>query len=176
MKGFKFVAVCYCLITIALICLIAVMAFGIIPVRDSQYCIEQVSGSGILQAVFLIIAAVLFIMGIITMFGGSGTNNQHETQNIKELTFGTISITILAIEEIAKRYFDEIKDVRTVNLSTAKTKTGIDITARLTLAPQIVIPEITEKVQAGLKECLENFTGITVENVHVIVCDSTSAK
>jgi len=41
---------------------------------------------------------------------------------------------------------------------------------------QVVIPEITEKVQAELKECLENFTGIIVEYVHVVVCDSTAIK
>ena len=167
----KVIRIFYCLITIALICIAAAVAFGAIPFEGAYY-----QESIIIQAAVAAIAVLLVIMGIIAMFESKKAARQNETQQIKDLTFGTISITVSAIEEIAKRYFDEIKEVRAVNLLTSKTSIGINLGVKLTFAPQIVIPEITEKIQTELKECLETFTGITVENVNVTVCDSTMVK
>lgn len=173
----KVVVVCYCLITMAFICVVAVIASGVISVDRTLYFWGQnLEEYVIVRVAVVAIAVILFIAGAIAMSGHKKSSNHYETQKIKECTFGTVSITVLALEEIAKRYFDEVKEVRTIQLSTLKTKTGIEITVRTTLAPQVVIPEITEKVQTELKQCLESFTGIIIEKVNVIVCDSTTAS
>ncbi len=166
----KVLLVIYCLIVLIFAVVILFSAWGIISTNAFNDFIQSINPVAGLT-VITIVGLLMVVLSFVFMFGKGGSIS--ECALIKESTFGSIFITITALEEIAKRYFNEVREVRAIRLQAFRGKTGIRILILMSLAPQVVIPAATDKIQTELKACLEDFTGIVVDKVDLRVCDST---
>lgn len=71
---------------------------------------------------------------------------------------GEVRVSLGAVEEFLKRLgFDEVREMKP---ELSITKKGLEINARLTLEPNINIPEATIRIQGTIREYVEGVLGI----------------
>lgn len=96
-----------------------------------------------------------------------GSNEQRAV--VHEYTLGQVRITIPAMEGLVKKVTYQIDGVREVKPRIITTKDGVNITIRVAVAPDINIPDISKQIQHKVKDYLLEITGISVQNVKVLV-------
>ncbi|MTI79969.1 MAG: alkaline shock response membrane anchor protein AmaP [Firmicutes bacterium] len=112
--------------------------------------------------------AVLVAVGL-WLFYASTRRSKEQRAVVQEFTLGQLRITLPAIEELVKKEALKIDGVREVIPKIAPTSGGVSIEIKTTVAPDINIPEISQQMQRNVKEYILEVTGISVQNVKIMV-------
>ena len=115
-----------------------------------------------------VVVIVLIVVGIGLLFFGV-KREAPNTAKIASFENGSILITVRAIEELVQRYLREEKSVKEVHSNVISYSDFVSINANIAVWPDINIPDVTMKLQAGLREYIEKHTGIAVKEIMIMV-------
>jgi len=96
---------------------------------------------------------------------------------LKTTDLGIIRVSVNTLDTLtqkAVRSFQEVKDVRSVVLP--ETDGGIKVQLKVTILPDVRMPELTQNIQGKVKEYVEELSGITVREVQVYIDNLTIAR
>lgn len=154
------------IITILLITIIPVLTgWWTNPLQVLLRAPHQVDSSIILWTSL----TLLIVMGLRLFYASVRRHVSHPKAVVHELKLGQLHITLTAIEGLAKKAAYQIDGIKEVQPQIAPSSEGIDMVLKVTVTPDINIPEVSEQVQYKVKDYILEVTGITVQNVKVLV-------
>lgn len=160
------------LIVIILACLFIIATIaGFVSqsyLQDATY--TMTSGSLWFKVLYIAIAAVLIIVAFILMFFGTGKTTP-KTAKIAVFEIGSISITVKAIEELIEKYVREFKDVKGLRTKVTSFDSFISIAIEIATLPEANLPELTKELQTGLKDNIQQHTGINVKETKIMIME-----
>ncbi len=116
--------------------------------------------------IFIIVSLRLFIAGLV--------GRKPASSLLKETEIGSIRVSVNTLDALAQkavRSFNEIKDVKTFILIE---DAGIRVRLKVNIMPEVKMPELTQTIQAKVKEYIEEYSGILVKAVHIYVDNQLS--
>ena len=119
------------------------------------------------MAVFLT-ALVFFALSIMFLLSGVKSNKDKKAVS-KHTNIGEIRISLNSIENIAISASKKSNGVRESKTLVKKAEDGVEIEVRIVVMPDMSIPTISEEVQARVKKSVEDYSGIEVKQVKVVV-------
>jgi len=147
-------------------------AWNLIDKAHPIYWIENLYGDTVVKIVASAIAAVIIVLSLKFIFTGS-RDKKVKTKTLKESESGSIRVSVLALQDMVNRYVMESSDVRNHRSRIITNEKGIDIDLKLAVIPGANIPELTSALQSGLKDNIETYSGIFVNNVDILVDDTS---
>ena len=88
---------------------------------------------------------------------------------VHELKLGQVHITLPAIEGFVQKVAHQIDGIKEVKSQIIPTSAGIEIVLKIIVTPDINIPQVSEKIQQNVRDYILEVTGITTQNVKVMV-------
>lgn len=119
----------------------------------------------LISLVYLLLSIVLLLSWI------SGK----EAESVSLLTeHGEVAISIVTLESLAKSVIDELKDIKEAKVKAHIVKNQVVYYINIVVAKDIVIPELSNKLQKQIIESVEKNSGIKVAAVKVNVANVTT--
>ncbi|MGI6161356.1 MAG: alkaline shock response membrane anchor protein AmaP [Christensenellales bacterium] len=163
------------LLVIALAVLAFMMGTHLIPLENVLYTAELPYASAAGSAVFIGVAALVFLLGIKLLFARQPRQRQSAIL-LKSTPNGNIFLSISAIDEMAQRYIKSLDKVRDAKVIVCPQQAEVGIKVRLSVMPETVIPELIVSLQTGLKEYVQTYSGVTVSDVGILVENTEASK
>ena len=159
----------YLLAVIALCLFILAIIFGLLPAEIlTQITTTIIDGSIWYRAIHVVIFGAMLVIGICLMFFGI-KKEQPKTAVIASFEIGKISIAISALEELAGKFVRQTGAVKGVATRVLSLGDQIEINVKISILPDVSIPDITQDLQAGLINYIESYTGIKVKQAKIMV-------
>lgn len=171
MKTFhKIVVVLY---TIALMILSGIFAYANLVSYDflQQILNESLVTISANSILFFVIGVLLAILPVVT-FVFSFTSSREQKQIVRHTDLGELKISTETVRGIALASIKEIPTIRDIELNVNIVKDEIVVTVKGRVANDVVIPELTVKLQSEIKDSVEKCTGVPVKEVKVVVGSS----
>lgn len=121
----------------------------------------------------------LFFLGVSIRFLVSGlwSNRSRQHAVVRHTAFGEVKITLNTLEGMAQKAAKTIPGLREIRASVHQVAEGVVIEVLGLAVTDTNIPEATVKAQQSIKDYIEEFTGISVQEVKVTIQDiSTVSK
>lgn len=118
--------------------------------------------------IWAVVAGILAIVGICLLFFGI-RKPEPAAAMVSASPDGIVMMTLGALEELTRRFLTEIPEVSPLRVGIHATEHGIRVALTLTAKPEVIIPEVTQKIQEGLKYYVEKFSGIVVVDVKITI-------
>lgn len=166
----KVVVVIY---TIAFMLLGGLLAYiNLLDYRSLEWYLNEVMGvitsNGVLFFILGVAIAVLPILtGIFTIIG-----SREQKQIVRHTDLGELKISTETVRGIAMGSVKNIQDIRDIELRVNIVKDEIVIVLRGKVNNNIVIPELTVKLQSEIKDSVEKCTGVPVKEVKIEIGSS----
>jgi len=125
------------------------------------------------KVIFFLIVAVFFMIGIMFLFSGIKRNKQSLAVT-KATDLGEMSISLASIESLAVTSLKNTKGIKELKVDTSRFSDGVNIVLKLVVYPEVIITEMTKKIQSTVKSDVEAATGIKVFKVIVKVDNVTN--
>jgi uncharacterized alkaline shock family protein YloU len=120
-----------------------------------------------------IIAFIFFIASIRLLYYAFGPRRKGGTV-IRENEMGEVRISLSAIENLVRKVVRQVEGVRDVRAAVAVPPTGLVVHARVSVSPDVAIPEVSDDIQTSVKNYVNNIVGINVIEVRVLVDNITN--
>lgn len=122
-----------------------------------------------------IAAVILFLVSLRFLLYRTGSSSEpqvitHKTEH------GEVRISIQTLESLAERATRLIRGVSDLKTKVRPSDVGIHIAVRISVDPDLDIPQITSSVQEKVKDYVESTAGVTVRDVVVYVSDISKAN
>jgi uncharacterized alkaline shock family protein YloU len=115
----------------------------------------------------------LTILVMISLFKGESRPNSIVVSSSLN---GQVSITVAAIKTIITKAVKKVDGVKETRSSVTNGPDGVVISLHMMINPEISVPEMSQSVQAIVKEHLETIGGLQVSQVRVLVDDFGNAN
>jgi len=129
---------------------------------------EQLEILWILTGLFVMIGARLFWKGLVV--------ERKKQAVVQDGELGDVRVSLPAIESLAEKVVSPIKGVRDVRARVVSAPKGINMQMKITVAPDINVPELSKDIQQQVRDNILNVAGIAVHEVRVAVESFTSRK
>lgn len=166
----KVVVVLY---TIALMTLAGIFAYGNLLSYDflQEGLNQGLATVGANSILFFVLGVLIAVLPIVT-FAFSFASNREQKQIIRHTDLGELKISTETVRGIALASIKEIPTIRDIELNVNIVKDEIVVTVKGRVANDVVIPELTVKLQSEIKDSVEKCTGVPVKEVKVVVGSS----
>lgn len=159
----------YLLVVVALCLFVLGIIFGLLPAVSLSQVTDTVMNGGIwFKALYVCIFGVMLVAGVCLMFFGI-RKEQPKTAVIASFESGKISIAISALEELAAKFVKQTGAIKGVGIKVVPVGDGVEINVKISILPDVSIPQITQDLQAGLINYIETYSGIKVAQAKVMV-------
>ncbi|HAG08689.1 MAG TPA: alkaline shock response membrane anchor protein AmaP [Desulfotomaculum sp.] len=118
----------------------------------------------------------LFILIGIRLFWVSIKPERKKQIIVQEGALGKVRIAIPAIENLVEKTVAQNSGVREIKAQVTTVPQGIGIKMRATVTPDVQIPEISKVIQEKVKEKVLEITGITVQEVSILISSIAAKK
>lgn len=114
---------------------------------------------------------VLLLISIKLLFAGKGkkAGARPASALMKQTEFGGTYISLEAIDSMVQKHCRAVSRVKDVHTTLQSTETGVTIGIRLCVLPDTDVVTLSSELQKSLKENVESLTGITVNEIGVLV-------
>lgn len=123
----------------------------------------------ILVVLYLLIGVRLFWKGLVV-------EQKKKQAVVQDGELGDVRVSLPAIESLAEKVVSPIKGVREVRARVVSAPRGINMHMKITVAPDINVPELSKDIQQQVRDSILNVAGIAVREVRVAVESFTSRK
>jgi hypothetical protein len=167
----------FVLIAMLLICALLIgVALRLVPAALIQNGIVWLD-SGPYNTVILGSVSALFLIFTVRLFfaGKKRPEPAPSYSLIRNSEFGSVYITVSALDTMVQKYCRSIGKIRECASSINLIKDGVTINLKLSLLPDSNVPELTSELQKGLKEYIENLSGILVQEIGVAGCAASTS-
>ncbi|GAB6182112.1 hypothetical protein JCM14036_34310 [Desulfotomaculum defluvii] len=119
--------------------------------------------------------SLLLLMGL-RLLWVSFTRQKNGKAVVHDYMLGQVRISIMTIENLVKKAVYQIHGVKEVRPRVVQTSRGMGLHIRAIVAPDISIPEVSREIQQRVQEYILQTTGITVNDIKVIVDNISSTR
>ncbi len=159
----------YLLCVIGLSLFVLATVFGILP---SGFLLQAattiVQGSFWFKVLYTAIFGAALVVGVCLLFFGV-RKEEPKTAVLATVESGKISIAISALEELAAKFIRQTESIKGVGIKITSLVDSIEIDVKISVLPEVSIPEVTQTLQAGLIAYMEEYSGIKVKVTRIVV-------
>ena len=114
---------------------------------------------------------VLLLISVKLLFAGKSKKSEVRPASalMKQTEFGGTFISLEAIDSMVQKHCRSISRVKDVHTTLQSAETGVTIGIRLCVLPDTDVVTLSSELQKSLKETIESLTGITVNEIGVLV-------
>ena len=114
---------------------------------------------------------LLLLISVKLLFAGKGKKADVRPASalMKQTELGGTYISLEAIDSMVQKHCRAISRVKDVHTTLQSTETGVTIGIRLCVMPDTDVVTLSSELQKSLKENIESLTGITVNEIGVLV-------
>lgn len=123
---------------------------------------DQRIGLGLLALAFASVSVKFLVNSL-------GTKAETPHALIRDTDVGQVRITLQALENLVRKTAGQIRGVREVKPRIFSRPDGIGVFIHVVVAPDLVVPELSEELQVKVKESLEQVAGVNVGSIRVLV-------
>mgnify|MGYP000852637942 FL=1 len=121
---------------------------------------------------YTVLGFVILLIGVILLAFSMQSAERKEGGTIVSFTeIGEVRISFKAIENMVLAASRKVKGIREVSTRISYTEQGLVIYLRIKVLPDIVIPELTSKLQAAVKDYVEEICGSGVAEIKILIED-----
>ncbi|MED1724082.1 alkaline shock response membrane anchor protein AmaP [Brevibacillus parabrevis] len=166
----RFILTIYSFALIVLSCIAIAATSGLVPSEFFQPYVDQMlAGTNI---TYLIVAIIFLIVSLRFFFSSFRSSKPKVDRGIRQRSdLGEVNITIQTIQTIAERAARRVKGVRDMKTTVKALESGNIITLRVSVDGETPLPELTQKLQADVKEQVEGIAGVVISEVAVVVTE-----
>lgn len=121
----------------------------------------------------------IFFLGVSIRFLISGIKSNKINKNavIRHTPFGEVKITLQAIETMVQKSAKVVPGLKDIKATALYLEDGLLIKIKAAALSDVNIPESTVKMQQNVKQYIEEYTGISVKEIKVMIDDiATQSK
>ena len=126
---------------------------------------EETSGGT--QAAIVALSVVVALLMLVLLFFELNPPRRENTLLISSTEEGTVRVNRDSVELLADKTAVGARGVRDASCRVGKRQLGLAIRCRASLALGSSIPDVTSEIQGTVKEAIEHFSGLAVEQVNV---------
>jgi hypothetical protein len=176
----RFFLVLLLLVLLALAALCLGIAFGIVTGTHLAAFAMLISGR-IVNAAILCAASVallaLTLRVLIAFFRGEPDGPALPSSiHVNSGEFGALHISTAALDAMVQRFCHANGKIRECYSAIYPAPTGISLKLRVSVVNDVNIPEFTQALQSGLKQNIEELSGLKVLDVDVLIIPMVNAK
>ena len=116
-------------------------------------------------------AIALLVVAVLSLFSSLKVQAKPSSINIQNTLVGQVSITVPAIKVIIMKAIKKVEGVKEVKSSVNNSAEGVIVNLHIMISPELSIPETTKNIQDIVKQYLEEFGGLPVAEVKILVDD-----
>lgn len=121
------------------------------------------------ETILLAAVGVLLLLALIFLILGLKPKKKAPNAVVKGSEFGEVMISITAVENMVLRVVQQTRGIKDVSRKVIFTPDGLIVRIVINVMPDIALPELIKELQSRTKEYLEEITGVTVNEVKVLV-------
>ncbi len=121
------------------------------------------------ETILLAAVGALLLLALIFLILGLKPKKKPGNAVVKGSEFGEVMISINAVENMVLRVVQRTNGIKDVSRKVNFTPDGLIVRIVINVMPDIALPELIKELQSGTKEYLEEITGVTVNEVKVLV-------
>ncbi|MFZ5639591.1 MAG: alkaline shock response membrane anchor protein AmaP [Bacillota bacterium] len=119
--------------------------------------------------------ALIYLLVSLKFFVRSITGRHEPAQAvIQDNALGQVRVTVEALENLVHKVTSQVRGVREVRPRVTCPPEGVVIFVRAAVTPDISIPQVSEEIQARVKDYVAEVAGVNVAGVRILV-DSISS-
>ncbi|HZG77504.1 MAG TPA: alkaline shock response membrane anchor protein AmaP [Paenibacillus sp.] len=122
------------------------------------------------------VCAVLFLLSIRFLFVSLRRSRERSGSIDQRTEFGDIRISLETVENLALKAANRVRGVKDLRARVRVDDSGLDIQLRSVVDGESSIQQLTEEMQRGVKEHVEDITGIPVATVTVYVANVVQSQ
>jgi len=145
---------------------VTLVAVKLVSLEWAQRSIELIYGrwdAAVIGGVFFIISLRLLYFGLVRR------DRSNQKAIVQQTTLGELRVTYTALENLVHKAVYQVPGVKDLRTSIRALAEGISVTCKIMVAPDVVIPELSEQIQARVRDYLAEIVGITVKETKVLV-------
>ncbi|NGZ74169.1 alkaline shock response membrane anchor protein AmaP [Saccharibacillus alkalitolerans] len=120
-------------------------------------------------SVLIAAAAVLILISLRMLYVSLRRSRGHLNSVDQRTSLGDIQISVETIENLCLKAASRVKGVKEPRTRIRMTEPGLEVQIRAIIDGEHAIPLLTEEVQRGVKEFVQDITGIPVAAVSVYI-------
>ncbi|HHY81446.1 MAG TPA: alkaline shock response membrane anchor protein AmaP [Clostridiales bacterium] len=120
--------------------------------------------------------SILFLVAAFRLLVAGYTNRKPNSTIMGNTELGVIRISVNTLDTLtqkAVRSFNEVREVKSIVLPDAD---GVKVQLKLTVQPDVVMPDLSKNIQNKVKEYVESLSGIVVREVQIYIENLSIAK
>ncbi|TLS52999.1 alkaline shock response membrane anchor protein AmaP [Paenibacillus antri] len=122
------------------------------------------------------VCAALFLLSIRFLFVSLRKSRERSGSIDQRTEFGDIRISLETVENLALKAANRVRGVKDLRARVRVDDSGLDIQLRSVVDGESSIQQLTEEMQRGVKEHVEDITGIPVATVTVYVANVVQSQ
>ncbi|WP_309118758.1 alkaline shock response membrane anchor protein AmaP [Paenibacillus sp.] len=122
------------------------------------------------------VCAALFLLSIRFLFVSLRKSRERSGSIDQRTEFGDIRISLETVENLALKAANRVRGVKDLRARVRVDDSGLDIQLRSVVDGESSIQQLTEEMQRGVKEHVEDITGIPVAMVTVYVANVVQSQ
>lgn len=123
----------------------------------------------------LVSAILLFLVSLRFLFFRTGTSREPQAI-VQKTDHGDVRISVQTLESLTERAARLVRGVSDLKTRVYPIEGGVRVAIRVTVEPDMDIPQISSTVQQKVKDYLESTAGVTVQKINVHVNDTAKGQ
>ena len=119
---------------------------------------------------------IIFLTSSVVLYPFFKIEKRYKKTLINNTDLGDINITLGAIDNLVKKIVKKREGIFDISTDLKNSESGLDIDLSIKVYSDYIIPELTNDLQQIVKSYLEDTTGVTVNNVEILVNEIDSEK
>ena len=112
---------------------------------------------------------IIFFSSSVILYPFFNIKRHYEKTLINNTDLGDINITLGAVDNLIKKIVKKREGVFGITTEIKNSESGLSIELSIKVYSDYIIPDLTTELQRMVKSYLEDTTGVTVENVKILV-------
>jgi uncharacterized alkaline shock family protein YloU len=171
----RFILTLYSFALIVLSCVAIGATSGLIPADYLRpYAEQMLTGS---HPAYLAVAVIFLIVSLRFFFSSFRYRKPKKERGIRQRSdLGEVNITLQTIQTIAERAARRVRGVRDLKTVVRAHESGNMITLRVSVDGETPLPDLTQQLQAVVKEQVESIAGVMISEVAVVVTEVAQSE
>lgn len=166
----KFLLLLVLLFLLALSFLLGAVALSLVPLGGvADFLLALLPVWAVNQWIIGAMALLVFVLAVRLVVAAYSPERRPPYTRLKLSENGEIAISIATIRQIVASYLAAKNDVTASSCAVLADKDALTLRLRLCVKEGVTLPELTTQVQTELKAHLETITGLTVQQIGILV-------
>lgn len=156
------------LISVAVLGLFIAMGIGAVSLESISIFLSSIAFDWRFFLVATLIAILFLMVSLKLLFSGTKAKAQISTL-IKHTDLGMVRISVSALDTMVGKVVRSFKEVKDVKINILTEIDGVKIKLKVLIMPDVILPDLTASLQEKVKEYIENYSGVSVQEVFIYI-------